>query len=48
MDEFPPNVKLLSTHRFIKGGKSSDNFENFERNDELKHRYEPIKHDKIK
>ena len=29
MDEFPPNVKLLSTHRFIKGGKSSDNFENF-------------------
>ena len=29
MNDFPANVKLLSTQRFINGGKSSGNFENF-------------------
>ena len=29
MNDFPRNVKLLSTQRFIDGGKSSGNFENF-------------------
>ena len=29
MNYFPPNVKLTSTQRFIDGGKSSGNFENF-------------------
>ena len=29
MNHFPSNVKLLSTQRFIEGGKSSNNFENF-------------------
>ena len=29
MDHFPSNVKLLSTKRFIEGGKSSNNFKNF-------------------
>ena len=29
MDCFPSNVKLLSTQRFLAGGKSSGNFENF-------------------
>jgi len=29
MNDFPVNVKLLSTQRFIDGGKSSGNFENF-------------------
>ena len=29
MNQFPSNVKLLSTQRFIDGGKSSGNFENF-------------------
>ena len=29
MNHFPSNVKLLSTQRFIDGGKSSGNFENF-------------------
>ena len=29
MEEFPSNVKLLSTQRFLDGGKSSGNFENF-------------------
>ncbi len=29
MNYFPGNVKLLSTHRFIDGGRSSGNFENF-------------------
>jgi len=29
MNYFPHNVKLLSTQRFIEGGKSSGNFENF-------------------
>ena len=29
MDEFPSNVKLLSTHRFINGGRSSNSFKNF-------------------
>ena len=29
MNYFPANVKLLSTHRFIDGGRSSGNFENF-------------------
>ena len=29
MNSFPINVKLLSTQRFIDGGKSADNFENF-------------------
>jgi YfiH family protein len=29
MNYFPPNVKLLSTQRFIKGGTTSNNFENF-------------------
>jgi copper oxidase (laccase) domain-containing protein len=29
MDHFPSNVKILSTQRFIEGGKGSGNFENF-------------------
>ena len=29
MDSFPKNVKLLSTQRFIDGGRSSGNFDNF-------------------
>ena len=29
MNYLPPNVKLISTQRFIDGGKSSGNFENF-------------------
>lgn len=29
MNGFPNNVKLLSTTRFIEGGRSSDNFDNF-------------------
>ena len=29
MDSFPKNVKLLSTQRFIPGGRSSGNFGNF-------------------
>ena len=29
MNNFPSNVKLLSTQRFIGGGRSSKNFENF-------------------
>ena len=29
MDEFPSNVKLLSTQRFINGGRSSNSFKNF-------------------
>ena len=29
MNDFPSNVKLLSTQRFFDGGKSSGNFENF-------------------
>ena len=29
MEGFPENVKLLSTRRFIDGGRSSGNFENF-------------------
>ena len=29
MDCFPSNVKLMSSQRFIYGGKSSGNFENF-------------------
>ena len=29
MNHFPDNVKLISTQRSIEGGKSSDNFENF-------------------
>ena len=29
MNHFPSNVKLLSTQRFIEGGKSTNNFENF-------------------
>ena len=29
MDGFPKNVKLISTQRFIHGGKSSGNFNNF-------------------
>ena len=29
MNDFPDNVKLLSTQRFFDGGKSSGNFENF-------------------
>ena len=29
MNEFPSNVKLLSTHRFINGGRSSNSFKNF-------------------
>ena len=29
MEGFPENVKLLSTQRFIDGGRSSGNFENF-------------------
>jgi YfiH family protein len=29
VDKFPSNVKLLSTQRFIAGGRSSNNFENF-------------------
>ena len=29
MDSFPKNVKLLSTQRFIHGGRSSGNFDNF-------------------
>ena len=29
MNDFPGNVKLLSTQRFFDGGKSSGNFENF-------------------
>tara|TARA_B110000008_G_scaffold248683_1_gene260900 strand:- start:660 stop:1385 length:726 start_codon:yes stop_codon:yes gene_type:complete len=29
MNNFPINVKLLSTQRFVDGGKSADNFENF-------------------
>ena len=29
MDGFPKNVKLLSTQRFIHGGRSSGNFDNF-------------------
>ena len=29
MNDFPANVKLLSTQRFFNGGKSSGNFENF-------------------
>ena len=29
MNNFPINVKLLSTHRFVDGGKSAGNFENF-------------------
>ena len=29
MNDFPSNVKLLSTTRFIEGGRSSDNFDNF-------------------
>ena len=29
MNHFPSNVKLLSTQRFVEGGKSSNNFENF-------------------
>ena len=29
MDCFPSNVKLLSSQRFIDGGRSSGNFENF-------------------
>ena len=29
MNYFPSNVKLLSTQRFVAGGKSSKNFENF-------------------
>ena len=29
MNHFPGNVKLLSTQRFIEGGKSTNNFENF-------------------
>ena len=29
MDNFPKNVKLLSTQRFIHGGRSSGNFDNF-------------------
>ena len=29
MNHFPSNVKVLSTQRFIEGGKSSNNFENF-------------------
>ena len=29
MNHFPSNVKLLSTQRFIEGGKSSNNFANF-------------------
>ena len=29
MNHFPENVKLISTQRSIVGGKSSDNFENF-------------------
>ena len=28
MEGFPENVKLLSTQRFIDGGRSSGNFEN--------------------
>ena len=29
MDSFPKNVKLLSTQRFVHGGRSSGNFDNF-------------------
>ena len=29
MNLFPQNVKFLSTERFIQGGSSSGNFENF-------------------
>jgi len=29
MNYLPPNVKMISTQRFIDGGKSSGNFENF-------------------
>ena len=29
MEEFPSNVKLLSTQRFINGGRSSNSFKNF-------------------
>ena len=29
MDLFPSNVKLLSTQRFVHGGRSSHNFANF-------------------
>ena len=29
MNDFPSNVKLISTQRFFDGGKSSGNFENF-------------------
>ena len=29
MNHFPSNVKLLSTQRFTEGGKSMNNFENF-------------------
>ena len=29
MNFFPKNVKFLSTQRFLDGGKSSGNFENF-------------------
>ena len=29
MDGFPKNVKLISTQRFIQGGRSSGNFNNF-------------------
>ena len=29
MNHFPSNVKLLSTQRYIDGGKSSGNFDNF-------------------
>ena len=29
MNYFPTNVKLISTPRYIDGGKSKDNFENF-------------------
>ena len=29
MNHFPSNVKLLSTQRFTEGGKSTNNFENF-------------------
>jgi YfiH family protein len=29
MHHFPSNVKILSTQRFIEGGKGSNNFENF-------------------
>ena len=29
MNHFPSNVKILSTQRYIDGGKSSGNFDNF-------------------